>query len=178
MSAIRFSAALTAAFLSLSAVAPMANAEDHAEAMHVHDAYARLGAMSGGVFFMIHNNTATDDRLVGARTDLARKVELHTHKEDAAGVMAMVEIEGGVALPSGEMHAFERGGDHVMLMGLTAELKDGDVIPLTLVFESGAEVALEVPVDNVRKPGAGMMDHSGHMSGGMGHDMSHGMSGN
>lgn len=160
MTAIRFFLAATAAALSLTSATL---AQDHPEGLHVHDAYARLSPMSGAVFFLIHNNGAVDDRLVGARSEVAKKAELHTHVEDANGVMSMVEIEGGVALPAGEAHAFERGADHVMLMGLTADLKDGDLVPLTLVFESGAELVLEVPVDNARKADAAMgNDHSGH----------------
>jgi periplasmic copper chaperone A len=160
MTAIRlFLAATTAALLLATATL----AQDHPDGMHVHDAYARLGPKSGAIFFMIHNNGTADDRLVGARSDVAAKAELHTHVEDANGVMSMVEIEGGVALPAGEAHAFERGADHVMLMGLTADLQDGDKLPVTLVFESGAEMLLEVPVDNARKPGGAMGDgHSGH----------------
>lgn len=152
---------LLAAIAATLALAAPALSQDHPEGIHVHDAYARLGPASGAVFFFIHNNSDTDIRLTGARTDLAKKAELHTHIEDADGVMKMTEIEGGVPLPSGEMHAFERGGDHVMLMGLTRDLKDGDIIPLTLIFEGGAELALEVPVDNEHMPDADM-DHSTH----------------
>lgn len=165
MPAISKLAATTAACLSLSIlpVSTAAYAQEHPEAMHVHDAYARLSPMSGAVFFMIHNTGATDDRLVAVGTDVSQKAGLHSHVEDANGVMTMSEIEGGVAVPAGAMHAFERGADHVMLMGLTADLEDGDVIPLTLIFESGAKIVLQVPVDNDRKAGDGMMqDHSGH----------------
>ena len=108
--------------------------------------------------------TGADDRLVGARSDVAQKLELHTHTMDDAGVMQMMEIEGGVPLPAGATHAFERGADHVMLMGLTRALNDGDSFALTLVFESGAEMTFDVTVDNQRKPGAmgeGMMNMHG-----------------
>lgn len=159
MTAIRLLLAAAAACISLSTPS---FAEDHPDGMHVHDAYARISPMSGAVFFIIHNTGSTDDRLIGARTPLAEKAEFHSHTEDANGVMIMGEIAGGVALLAGEMHAFERGGDHVMLMGLTGKLNDGDLIPLTLIFESGAEMALQVPVDNAREPGDGMADHSGH----------------
>lgn len=173
MSAFRTLLAATAAVLSLSFPGL---AEDHPAGIHIHDPYARsmggVGA-SGAVFFVIHNHTEADERLVGARADVAQKVELHTHKEGADGVMQMVQIEGGIPLAAGDMHELARGADHVMLMGLTRELKDGDVFPLTLVFESGTEVSVDVPVDNARKPGAageGMMNHG---EGGHGH-MKHG----
>lgn len=157
-----------AAALSLSPALAPAFAEEHPKGLHVHDAYARsmggIGA-SGAVFFMIHNNGETNLRIVGARADVAQKVELHTHTMTADGVMQMTEIEGGVPLMAGAMHAFERGGDHVMLMGLTRELKDGDVVPVTLVMEDGTEFSFDAVVDNARKPGdAGTEghDHSGH----------------
>lgn len=164
---------LFAAAAAVLALCVPALAEEHPDGIHIHDAYARsmggVGA-SGAVFFMVHNHTEADERLVAARADVAQKVELHTHKEGADGVMQMIQIEGGIPLAAGDMHELARGGDHVMLMGLTRELKDGDVFPLTLVFESGTEVAVEVTVDNARKPGAGMMNHG---EGGHGH-MKHG----
>lgn len=170
--------AATAAALFLCAL-PVA-AEDHPEGMHVHDVYARSNGQEGGsgaVFLMIHNNTATDDRLIAASAPVAQKVELHTHKESADGVMQMMEIEGGIALPAGEMHELARGGDHVMLMGLTQALADGDTFPLTLTFEQAGDITVEAVVDNARKPGEGMMDHSGH--GDMDHSkhMNHGTGG-
>lgn len=170
--------AATAAALFL-VVLPVA-AQEHPEGMHIHDVYARSNGQEGGsgaVFLMIHNNTETDDRLVAVTAPVAQKAELHTHVESADGVMQMQAIEGGVALPAGEMHEFARGGDHVMLLGLTQALKDGDTFPLTLTFEQAGEITVEAVVDNARKPGEGMMDHSGH--GDMDHSkhMNHGTGG-
>ncbi len=164
-----------AAALTLAPALP-AFAEEHPETFHAHDAYARtmggIGA-SGAVFMMLHNNGTTDDRLIGAKTEVAAKAELHTHIMTADGVMQMVAIEGGVPMPAGEMHAFERGSDHVMLFGLTRELKDGDSFPLTLIFESGAELTFDVVVDNQRQTEDGMgemnmegQDHSTTGTGG------------
>lgn len=160
----RFFLAAATAALSLS---PALAHSDHPEGFHVHDAYARIGATgSGAVFLTLHNNTAQDERLTGARTDIAERAELHTHTMTADGVMQMVPIEGGVAMPYGEMHEFVRGGDHIMLMGLTRELKDSDTFSLTLVFDSGAEFTFDVVVDNARMPGdSGDMPMEGHGTG-------------
>jgi copper(I)-binding protein len=176
-------AALSALALPL---ARPAAAQDHPEQFHVHDAYARSNGGAGGtgaVFFLLHNNGTEDDLLVGARTDLAEKAELHTHVMTADGVMQMREIAGGVPMPAGEMHEFVRGGDHVMLMGLTRALQDGEHFPLVLSFASGAQLTLDVVVDNARKPGAPMGDGQGEMMmdhdhGGMDHgSMDHGSGG-
>lgn len=143
----------------------------------IADPYARsmggVGA-SGAVFFTIMNHSAEDDRLIDARSDAAQKVELHTHKDDGNGVMQMLHVPEGFVIPAGGEHALARGGDHVMLMGLTEALADGDMVSVTLVFEKAGEVVIEAPVDNARK-GPMAMDHSGHeMQHGHGHGHGHG----
>ena len=157
-------AALAAA---LSLCAPVALAHD---GVHVHDPYARsaAGAASGAAFMVIDNHGAADDRLIAARSDIAARVELHTHEQDAQGVMRMIHVEEGFVIPAGGEIALERGGKHVMFLGLHQPLETGDVVPLTLVFENEGEVMLEVVVDNERSP-----DHHGHDHG-HGHDHSHG----
>ena len=89
---------LLAAGFAVFAIATLA---DNAS-LNIEEAYARSGPKSGAVFFMIENTGTTDDRLIGASTDIAKKVELHTHLEDANGVMKMREIEGGIPIAAGE----------------------------------------------------------------------------
>ena len=128
----------------------------------VHDAYIRSStptSPTGGAFMVIMNQGETDDRLIGARSDIAARIEIHTHIENADGVMQMVEVEGGIVVSAGEMHALERGGDHVMFMGLSQELQQGDTVNVTLIFEQAGEVTIELPVDRERKPG-NMHKHS------------------
>lgn len=133
------------------------------DGVDILDPYARtMGGMgaSGAVFFVIENHQAAEDTLLDAKSDVAQKVELHTHKEDANGVMQMLHVPEGFTVPAEGSHALERGGDHVMLMGLTRELKDGDKVSITLVFKTAGEVVVEAVVDNARK--GQMMNHSGH----------------
>ncbi len=96
---------------------------------------------------VIHNDGETDDRLIFASSDAAARVELHTHFEQNNGVMRMMEVEDGFPVPAGGSHSLDRGGDHVMFMGLTGSWRQGDLIPLTLVFERRGELALEIEVD-------------------------------
>lgn len=134
MKLIHTLAALAAALV----FAQSALAEEHPNAIHVHDAFALTSMKTGAVFFMIHNHTDKDVVITGVASDAAELAELHTHKDAGGGVMQMMKIEGGVALAAGEMHEFARGGDHVMLMGLKSDLAEGDVITITLTFD-GAE---------------------------------------
>jgi copper(I)-binding protein len=142
--------------LAIAAALTFATAAQAGETINVHDAYARSStakSTSGAVFLVVSNTGPEDDRLIGVRSDAAKRVELHTNIEDANGVMKMIQIEGGIAIPSGGEHALKRGGDHVMLMGLTKGLEDGDIISLTLSFENAEDVTIEVPIDQTRKPG-------------------------
>lgn len=144
------------------AAALFAAAPAFADGMMVNDAYARSStptSQSGAAFFMLMNDTGQDDRLVGVSSDVASKVELHTHIEDENGVMKMREIEGGVELPAGETHAFKRGADHIMFMGLNGPLEQGKDITVTLEFEKAGEVVVQIPVDHERKPQHGTMSH-------------------
>lgn len=51
-----------------------------------------------------------------------------------------------------------------MLLGLARPLAQGDLFDLTLTFERGEVVTIQVPVDNDRKPAHGGMahGHAGH----------------
>lgn len=151
---------LAAAALAFAAPA-LAN-----DGVHVVDPYARvMGAMakSGAAFMVIENHAAADDRLVKAASDVAERVELHTHKADASGNMQMVHVPEGFAVPAHGSHALARGGDHVMFLGLTRSLAHGDVVQVTLTFEKAGEVVVDIPVDLERKPEAAA--HGGHMMG-------------
>ena len=132
-------------------------------AIMVHDSYARASnKMAGAAFMAVMNSAAEDDRLIAVSSDIAKRTELHTHMETGDGVMKMMHVEEGFVIPAGETHMLKRGGDHVMFMGLNQELKQGDMISLTLTFEKAGDVVVEVPVDLERKPAEGGMDHSNH----------------
>lgn len=143
-----------------------------ADGIMVKDAYARSAspaAKTGAIFMVLENHGAAGDQLIAAATDAAQRVELHTHIAGDGGVMQMREVEGGFAIPAHGQHALARGGDHVMLMGLTGPLAHGDTVALTLTFENAGDVVVEVPVDLHRKADAaahGVHDahdaHAGH----------------
>ncbi|MBN2905769.1 MAG: copper chaperone PCu(A)C [Rhodobacteraceae bacterium] len=119
----------------------------------IEDPYARASTMmskSGAAFMTITNGTDTDDRLVAAASDVAAKVELHTHIEAEGGVMQMVEVEEGFAIPAGTSRALKRGGDHVMFLGLTRPLEQGDMVQVTLSFEKAGDMVVDIPVDLTR----------------------------
>lgn len=138
----------------------------------VKDAYARSsGAMaaSGAAFMLIENHTGVDDRLIGATSDVAQRTELHTHREDDMGVMRMIHVEEGFALPAGGTIEMRRGGHHVMFLGLSDPFEQGAAVTLTLEFETAGDVTVEVPVDLERQPMHGAGHSQGHGGQGQGH---------
>ncbi len=143
-----------------AAAALLVAAQAHAADVAVSDAYARASNPKvGGAFMTLTNHADAPARLVAVRSDAAAKAELHTHViEDGIAKMRPVEA---IEIPAGGMHMLQRGGDHVMLMGLTAPLAQGDEVSLTLVFEDGTELPLEVQVDNERHD-APMEHDQGH----------------
>lgn len=119
------------------------------------------GAKVGVGYMTIVNKGATADRLVSASSPAASKVEVHEMKMEG-GVMKMRELAGGVPVEPGKSSALVPGGNHLMLMGLKAPLKEGDKVPVTLTFEKAGkvEVTLDVMGIGAQSPG-GMLEPSG-----------------
>lgn len=118
------------------------------------DPYARTtrpNAPVAAAFMTITNRTGQNDRLIAASSDIAERVELHTHLIDANGVARMVEVEDGFAIPANGSHTLARGGDHVMFMGVKKPLEDGDMIPVTFTFEVMGDITVNIPIDLERK---------------------------
>ncbi len=119
-------------------------------------------AKAGAAYITVRTN-GDDDRLVSAKSPVAKRVEIHTHIKDG-DVMRMRPVDGPLLVSAGNPVEMRPGGVHIMLMGLNAPLVDGEPIPVTLVFENAGEVVFEVPVIERTAHGG----HSGH-SGGTGH---------
>ena len=75
----------------------------------------------------------TDSKLVEARSPAAGIVEIHEMKLEN-NVMKMRAVTA-LDLPAGKAVELKPGGYHVMLMDLKGQVKAGDSVPLTLVFE-------------------------------------------
>ena len=90
--------------------------------------------------------TATQDaKLVSGTSPVAGVVEIHEMAMDN-NVMKMRQVAGGLALPAGKAVDLKPGGYHVMLMDLKGQIKDGDTVPVSLVFEGkdGKKQTVEV----------------------------------
>jgi len=67
-----------------------------------------------------------------------------------------------VTIPPGASVILKPGGTHIMIIGLTRQLKAGQNFPLTLGFERAGKVDLRVPVFSAGAMGDGEMEHMQH----------------
>jgi len=103
------------------------------------------GAEVGAVYMRLHNRGDTAVRLVEVRSEAAQRAEVHTVSE-TGGMMRMRAVEGGPEIPAGDSIELRPGGMHLMLMGLTQPLVDGERFAIALSFDDGQTLSLEVPV--------------------------------
>ncbi|NQW12439.1 MAG: copper chaperone PCu(A)C [Alphaproteobacteria bacterium] len=138
-----------------AAMTQLASGSQQHAAISVTAAFARASAgpaKTGAAYLTIHNAGSGADRLVAAKADVAKRVELHTHRHEG-GVMKMRPI-AAVDIPAGGKASLKPGGDHVMFMGLTAPLTEGESFTLTLVFERAGEITVTVEIGSVGAMGA------------------------
>ncbi len=126
----------------------------------IEDSFVRAAIKqqrNSAAFMSITNQSASDLAVVKAQSPVADIVELHTHTNDN-GVMRMRQISQ-IDLPAGQQVVLQPGGLHVMLLGLTQDLKVGDQIDITLILSDMSEKKIVVPVKQMmmRKK---MMQHS------------------
>lgn len=86
---------------------------------------------ASGAFMQL--TAKTDSKLVEVKSPAAGVVEIH-EMSMVDNVMKMRQVPG-VVLPAGKTVELKPGGYHVMLMDLKGQVKEGDVVPFTLVFE-------------------------------------------
>lgn len=105
------------------------------------------GSSISAAFLEIKSADGVSDRLVGAKSTVAGRVELHTHIHEG-DIMKMRRVDS-IAVPPGTSVVLKPSGDHVMLFDLKGPLKEGDPFKLTLVFEKAGEIEVEGYIEPV-----------------------------
>jgi copper(I)-binding protein/predicted MFS family arabinose efflux permease len=88
-------------------------------------------------YLTIINRGTTEDELLEVSTPRAGTVQVHETRMEQ-GVMRMRELER-LTIAAGAQLALAPGGAHLMLMELTAPLRAGEQVPITLRFARGGE---------------------------------------
>ncbi|GGC63791.1 copper chaperone PCu(A)C [Undibacterium terreum] len=101
-----------------------------------------------GAFMQL--SSAKDTRLVEAKSPVAGIVEIHQMAMQD-NVMKMRQV-AFLDMPAGQALELKPGGFHIMLMDLKAQVKDGDKVPVTLVFEGKDKKKETLEVTAIARP--------------------------
>jgi hypothetical protein len=134
-------------FASLSGFNAQAN---QAKEVLIDNPYVREmppTAPATGAFMTFENTADAPAIIVKAASDAAKTVELHTHIHDN-GVMRMREI-AEIVIPANGQTELKPGGLHIMLIGPTRALKEGDMVEIELFFKDGSQTLVNAPVKKI-----------------------------
>lgn len=130
----------------------------HEPKLAVDKAWVRLPAVPGhpGAAYLIIHGGPQPARLVAVESDAAGSSELHqSMKAGASGMtggMTGMQRLDGMVVPARQDVLFAPGGNHVMLFGLSPQLKPGDRMTLSVRFERGQPLAVDAKVVSAGDP--------------------------
>ncbi|MFD1704186.1 copper chaperone PCu(A)C [Methylopila henanensis] len=155
-------AAAAAAFAAFALPAPAHEFKSGSiEIDHPWSRATPSGARVAGGYLVIRNGGDAPDRLIGAKADVAGRVEIHemTVKD---GVMTMRPLPEGVEAPAHGEVALKPGGLHLMLHELKRPLAQGETFAGALTFEKAGEIKVEFVVEalGARGPEAKAGEHA------------------
>lgn len=140
----------TAALLALAGCTGVASSPSTVspagDTVSIQNAWVKAtdGAMSAAFGELINSGTG-DVTIVSATSPESPELQLHETTGDGSGEMVMQQKEDGFTIPAGGTMLLEPGGNHIMLMGLTAPIKAGDEVSVTLVFSDGSSYEFTAP---------------------------------
>ena len=105
------------------------------------------GARIGVGFMRLRNAGSSAERVVGASSPVAGRVEMHVTTREG-DVMKMREVDA-FEIPAGGSYELKPGGAHLMLMDLGRPLRKGERVPLTLKLGQSGELRLELSVEEM-----------------------------
>jgi copper(I)-binding protein len=136
-------AALLLLIVTVSPVALAAEAPD----VEFEDVWIRAMPpfqKNSAAYLTLINHGTVAIGIVGARSDVAKKMELHTTRM-VDGLMRMEPLDG-LAVAPGERVELAPGGAHLMLFDLEYRPVPGDDIEICLLLSSGDEVCAKADV--------------------------------
>jgi len=141
---------LTGFALGFWCLGSVALAETAAESVQVDDPYVRAvppGLTNSASYMSLINTSDQAYALVSVETPAARIAELHEHVHED-GMMMMREV-AAIEIPAQGRAVLQPGGLHVMLIGLTRDLKPGEALPIVLVFKDGSRKEVQARVRKI-----------------------------
>ena len=92
-------------------------------------------------YLHIKNTGNIDLKLIGASSDIAKKIELHQHTM-VDGMMNMRQVES-IAIPAGKTATLEPSGYHMMIFNLKQAIKQDEMIKINLQFSDGSVKSMD-----------------------------------
>lgn len=113
-------------------------------ASNIHMTVPAPGQNRAAVYLKLENHTSADRHIHHLSTPIAGTAEIHRHiYED--GMMKMRPVAHAL-IPARSALVFEPGGYHIMLIDLVETPVAGTRFPLTLEFDAGERLEIEVEV--------------------------------
>ena len=101
-------------------------------------------------YMKIVNLSNKDIKITSAKSNLFKNVEIHlTDMND--GMMRMIK-QDNLNIKANAHIELKPGGLHMMLMGKLKPIKSGSVIPVSLTFDNGETVNINLKVKNDNQP--------------------------
>jgi copper(I)-binding protein len=122
----------------------------NAATFSVENAYIRATpphTQNSAAFMLINNNSDKSLTLVAASSDIADRVELHSHIM-SDGMMKMRQVES-IVIEANDSVELRPGSFHVMFLGLKSPLKEGNKVKLKLYFNNGDEMIIDAPIKKI-----------------------------
>ncbi len=113
------------------------------------------GMINSAGYMHINNNTARDLTLIQAKSNIAKRVELHEHVT-TDGLMRMQKVDG-ITIPSKQSVMLKPGGYHIMFLGLQQPLNENDTAQITLLFSDGSTKSIMAVI---KKPQTVIRQHN------------------
>jgi copper(I)-binding protein len=112
----------------------------------IENPWARATAPNAklGAGYLTVTNAGAADRIVGASSAAAARVELHVNIKDG-DVLRMREVKE-LKVPAKGRLELKPSGSHLMFVDIRQPFRQGEKVPLTLRFEKAGEVKVELPV--------------------------------
>lgn len=140
------------ALIALLAVAACHHVAPKLRAEH---GWVRLAAVPGrpAAGYLIIHGGPEPARLVAVESSSAGSSELHrSMKMGPGGSMSGMERLDGLDVPAGSDVAFAPGGNHVMLFGVSPQVKPGQRMQLSIRFAKGQPLTIDAKVVGAGDP--------------------------
>lgn len=131
--------------------------------LKVSEAKVRLlppGLPNTSAYFTIENTGNKDRVLISASSEIANKVELHSHVMKD-GMMRMRQ-QDKVIIPAGEKVEFAPGGLHLMIFGLNEPLRVNQQVKLNVITQDGETLVVNGTVTLPGNEKTGKEKHKHH----------------